>query len=108
VTTALISNGSNNAQFRFRDQVGEALTLNGDDNAGLLASGTKAFTVSASRLLVTGASPITLMGCTLYTITSKDESGNATNVLAIPLVNLSGAGSGAFYATADANVLVVR
>jgi len=80
ITTTSIGSGANQAQVRYRDDTAEAVTLTAADAIAFLNSGTFNLTMGASKLVMSGPANAPAAACSLFTITSKDQSGNATNV----------------------------
>jgi hypothetical protein len=102
VSSLSVTSGTSTVQFRYKDNVGESLTLTVDDGAGGLNAGTFALTVGPDRLTIAGNSPIRAGDCEIYTITSRDAAANAKNVTVATQVNLDdGVATGLFYAIGD-------
>lgn len=55
----------------------------------------------ASQLVLTGSASVNAGSCNRYLVNTVDSVGNAANVTATTTVNLSGAGTGAFYSDSN-------
>ncbi|HEX4925201.1 MAG TPA: hypothetical protein VFV50_14000, partial [Bdellovibrionales bacterium] len=100
--TVTILSGSSSAQFDYIDNTAQSVTIDADDNAASLASGSLNVSVGPDRLIITGTTPVMAGTCTLLTITSRDAQPADANVGANTQVDLDdGGANGEFYAAAD-------
>jgi hypothetical protein len=102
ITSATIASGSSTT-FYYKDTIKEAVVITATDNAGWLSSTTLNLNIGPAYFELTGTTPVRASDCTLYTINSKDSSGNLSGVLSATTVNLTkGASTTAvFYSAAD-------
>jgi hypothetical protein len=101
VTSQVMGIGTSTKTFYYKDDVAETATLTASDAGAILTSGPLTVTSAARAITIAGTSPVLDSTCNLYTITSRDNSGTATNVASSRTIDLTGGGAGAFYAAAD-------
>jgi hypothetical protein len=84
-STATITSGTSSGTFYFVNNVGETQTLTvADNNAAYLTGSNLSVTTGPRYYQLTGLTPSRAGECGLYTITTKDSSGNTNNATAAP------------------------
>ncbi|HEX4924898.1 MAG TPA: hypothetical protein VFV50_12470, partial [Bdellovibrionales bacterium] len=103
IANVSIAAGGTTAQFRYKDDTAQNITLSAADNAAVLTTGTLNVSIGPDHFELTGTSPVKAGTCNTFTVTTKDTANNTANVVAATQVNLDdGGAAGVFYATADA------
>lgn len=99
VSSVTFASGESSKAFYYKAVDVASLNFNVDD-AGSLTPGSTMVAVQPGapvKLAVTGPSPLTVSECRAYAVTAKDVNNFSASVSALTAINLTGAGSGAFY-----------
>ena len=103
ITSVTMTTGTNQKQFRYKDNTAQAVQLKVDDGAGGRDIGYYSVVVGPDHLDITGGDKISINNCTAFVITAKDTANNTANLIYDAVMDINdGVGSGEFYDTGDA------
>ncbi len=101
ITASTILAASSSTIVYYQNNTAESATLNADDAAVVVTSGTISVTVGPDHLLLAGTTTIKAGVCQAYTVTTKDANNATKGVTSALTINLTdGAGAGSYYSDA--------
>ncbi|MCB0405433.1 MAG: choice-of-anchor D domain-containing protein [Bdellovibrionales bacterium] len=102
ITSVTIPQGSSLKFVYYKNSVVEDVTLEAEDDAGLLNAAALPVSVDGpTKLALSGPSPLLKNSCGTYQVKSLNPSDVVTPVNSATVINLSGAGAGSFYSDSN-------
>ncbi|HEX4923828.1 MAG TPA: hypothetical protein VFV50_07070, partial [Bdellovibrionales bacterium] len=103
ITSITVTAGQSSANFRYKDNRAESVTLAASDASGTLTGDTHGVSVGPDRLALAGPASVKSGICSAaFTVTSRDATNTAANALANLTIDLTdGSATGTFHELAD-------